>query len=155
VDMPGSLNVELMPFQEPAAHARMVTTSRFITDVPGLSLLKYTPGNTVAFQVVRSVSNHDPAFFNLAPIAASIGTEITEATHRGPRPGYIHLPEGDRYDWEIYDGKTNDPPQFRTQQIFPVNTGTLEVWWANTNKGVQWPSLVKRYTNSWPQLPEK
>ena len=155
VDIPASLNNELMPFQEPAGHARMLTTTRFITDVPGFALLKYTPGNTVAFQVVRSVDHHDTAFFNLSPSASTIGGEITEATHRGPRAGYIHLPEGNRYDWEIYDGKPGDPPGFQTQQIFPVNTGTLEVWWANTNKGVQWPSLVKRYLSGWPQQPEK
>ena len=29
------------------------------------------------------------------------------------------------------------------------------MWWANTNRGVQWPSLVKRYVNGWPQQPEK
>lgn len=155
VEISGALNSEVMPFQEPANHARMLTTTRFITDVPGRSLLKYTPGNTVAFQVVRSVSHHDAAFFNLAPSASTIGTEITEATHRGSRPGYVHLPEGDRYDWEIYDGKPGDPAAFRTQQIFPVNTGTLEVWWANTNREVQWPSLVKRYVSGWPQQPEK
>lgn len=155
VDIPSSLNVELMPFQEPAGHAQMATTTRFISTVPGFSLLKYAPGNTVAFQVVRSVLHHDAQFFNLSPLASVIGTEITETSHRGPRPGYVHLPEGNRYDWEIYDGKPGDPPEFRTQQIFPINTGTLEVWWANTNRGVQWPSLVKRYASAWPQQPEK
>ncbi|HKX60671.1 MAG TPA: hypothetical protein VJS65_02490, partial [Verrucomicrobiae bacterium] len=155
VEIPTSLNSQLMPFQEPAGHARMITTTRFIADVPGLSLLQYRPGNSVAFQVVRSVFHHDIAFFNLSPSASTVGTEITEAAHRGPRPGYIHSPEGDRYDWEIYDGKAGEPAEFRTQQIFPVNTGTLEVWWANTNQGVQWPSLVKRYLSSWPPQPEK
>jgi hypothetical protein len=154
VDLPTTLNAQLMPFQEPAGHAELFTT-RFSTDVPGWSLLKYTPGNAVSFQVVRSVFHHDTAFFNLSPVAATVGTEITEASHRGARPGYIHGPEGDRYDWEIYDGKPGDPAGFRTQQIFPVNTGTLEVWWANTNQGVQWPSLVKRYANAWPAQPEK
>ena len=86
VEIPQSLNGQLMPFQEPAGHARIVTTG-FITDIPGFSLLKYAPGNAVAFQVVRSVSHHDTAFFNLSPLASTIGTEITEATHRGPRPG--------------------------------------------------------------------
>lgn len=155
VEIPGSLNGELMSFQEPAGHAQMINTTGFFTEAPGFSLLKYTPGNGVSFQVVRSVSHDDTTFFNLSLLASTVGTEITEATHRGPRPGYIHLPEGDRYDWEIYDGDPGDPVGFRTQQIFPVNTGILEVWWANTNQGVQWPSLVKRYANDWPQQPEK
>jgi hypothetical protein len=155
VEVPGNLNGQVMPFQEPAGHARMTTTTRFLADVPGFSLLKYAPANTVAFQVVRSVLNSDTAFFNLSPTASIVGAEIAEATHRGARPGYIHVPAGDRYDWEIYDGKQGDPAAFRTQQIFPVNTGLLEVWWANTNKGVQWPSLVKRYLGAWPQQPEK
>jgi len=154
VEIPASLNIEVMPFQEPADHARMVTPTLFIADVPGFSLLKYAPGNAVAFQVVRSVLNHDTAFFDLSPSASPIGTEITEATHQGPRPGYIHLPEGDRYDGEIYDGNAGDPPAFRTQQIIPVNTGTLEIWWANTNQGVQWPSLVRRYASDWPEPTE-
>src|SRR5688572_18612454 len=110
VDIPSTLNVELMPFQEPVGHAQMVTTTRFISMVPGFSLLKYAPGNTVAFQVVRSVLHHDTQFFNLSPLASVIGTEITETSHRGPRPGYVHSPEGNRYDWEIYDGKPGDPP---------------------------------------------
>src|SRR5262249_56616706 len=95
VEVPASLNGQLMPFQEPAGHARMLGTTRFITDVPGFALLKYAPGNAVAFQVVRSVSHQDTSFFNLSPLASTIGAEITEPTHRGPRPGYIHLPEGD------------------------------------------------------------
>ena len=50
VDISASLNSQLMPFQEPVGHARMLTTTRFFSDVPGFSLLKYSPGNTVAFQ---------------------------------------------------------------------------------------------------------
>jgi hypothetical protein len=34
VDILPSLNSQLMAFQEPAGHARMLTTTRFITDVP-------------------------------------------------------------------------------------------------------------------------
>lgn len=146
-------NFSIMPFQEPLGHASLET--EFRTTQPGWSLLKWLAGEEVAFQVVRSVWHTDASFFLLTPNAAPIGSEIAEASHRGPRPGYIHTPEGNRYDWEIYDGNTNDPPAFTTGQIIPVNTGLLEVWWANTNRGVQWWSLVKRYANGWPSSPEQ
>ncbi|HND00403.1 MAG TPA: hypothetical protein PKW90_30025, partial [Myxococcota bacterium] len=88
-----------------------------------------------------------------SPIAAGsssdIGREILDPYHQGPAPGYIHVSQGDRYDWEIYDD-TNALPDVLTGQIIPVNEGNLEVWWYNLSVGVQWPSLVKRYTNSWP-----
>ncbi len=144
-------NFSLMPFQEPLSHAS--AAAEFQTTQPGWSLLKWLSGEQVSFQVVRSVWHDDANFFSLGLNPAPIGSEITDVQHRGPRPGYIHTPEGDRYDWEIYDGKTNDPPAFRTGQIIPVNRGVLEVWWANTNHGVQWWSQVKRYTNHWPQAP--
>jgi len=147
----------LMPFQEPLGHASKGVDFR--TTQPGWSLLKWLSGELVSFQVVRSVWHDDAAFFALAPQPAIVGTEIIDAHHEvsltSQRPGYIHTPEGTRYDWEIYDGNTNDPPEFATGQIIPVNRGLLEVWWANTDHdGVQWWSLVKRYTNDFPELPQ-
>ncbi|HEY5912361.1 MAG TPA: hypothetical protein VJA21_17305 [Verrucomicrobiae bacterium] len=150
VDLPPEYSGTLMSFQEPASHAQQVSNNRFWTTSPGWSLLKYAPSNIVMFQVVRTVWHDDGAFFNLSQLPRDIGGEITDPYHQGPRPGYIYLPYGDRYDWEIYDGTTNDPPAFQTGQIFAVNKGPLEVWWYNMNQGVQWPSLVKRYIADWP-----
>ncbi len=169
VQIPASKSATLMPFQEPANHAQPVVGNAFNTSLPGWSLLKYEEGDTVSFQVVRSVLHNDPTLAGAAPvqpggevipldipeITVPIGQEITESTHEGPRPGYIHLLEGNRYDWEIYDGKPGDPADYQTQQIFAVNTGLLEVWWSNVNQGVQWPSSVKRYRAVWPQNPGK
>ncbi|MBN2505495.1 MAG: hypothetical protein JXQ71_02255 [Verrucomicrobia bacterium] len=152
VDIPAVYAATLMPFQEPAGHAGPVLNHTFSSSNPGWSLLKYAPSNIVMFQVVRSVLHDDAVFFNLTSAAWDIGVEITDPYHAGPRPGYIHLPEGDRYDWEIYDGKSGDPPEFRTAQIFAVNVGLLEVWWYNLNREVQWPSLVKRYDADWPAV---
>src|SRR4029077_19217896 len=107
--------------------------------------------NIVQFQVVRSVSHTDTAFFDLTLKPWTIGTEITDITNAiASRFGYAYRPvaspqDWDRYDPEIYSG-TNNP----TGQIFPVNKGKLEVWWSNTNRTVVWPSIVLRYTNSWP-----
>lgn len=155
------LNATLMPFQEPAGHAQPVNVSRFSTTTAGWSLLKYRPTNAVYFQVVRSVLDNDASQFNLTKKNWDIGREITEDTHQGPRGGYIYAQEGDRYDWETYEGQTDNPPHWdaarTTGQIFAVNTGTLEVWWSNVNPvgGVQWPSLVKRYNAVWPADPER
>ena len=149
VSFPGAFNALVMPFQEPPGHAPSLTGSQFSTTAPGWSLLRYTPSNSVIFQVVRSVAHGDTAFFSLTPLNWNIGKELTDPYHKGPAPGYIHTSQGTRYDWEVYDGNTNDPPVFKTGQVFAVNEGLLEVWWANLNQSVQWPSLVKRYNNVW------
>ena len=149
VSLPPALNTGLMPFQEPPGHAPEIAGGQFQTTGPGWSLLKYSPSNAVIFQVVRSVGHGDTAFFNLTPTNWNIGKQILDPYHQGPAPGYIHVSQGNRYDWELYDGNTNEPPAFKTGQIFAVNEGILELWWANLNHGIQWPSLVKRYNNVW------
>ena len=121
----------------------------------GWALLRYRPGNDVGFEVVRSVLHDDTAHFDLAELSWDIGQVISDTYHEAPLPGYIHTVEGDRYDWEIYDGKEGDPPEYKTGQIFGVNVGLLEVWWYNLSQRVPWPSLVKRYRNVWPTTPEE
>jgi len=166
VELPADLNAQRMEFQEPAGHAAQVSNSRFTTSGAGWSLLRYLPGNDVQFQVVRSVSHHDPLVFNGAQTQVPIGTEIvgtalTAGHHQGPRPGYIHAPEGSRYDRQTYTGGNEDASEiapawqeaWTTGQIIPVNTGILEVWWFNVNKTVQWPSLVRQYDARWPNSP--
>ncbi len=159
VPLDSALSGELWPFQEPSDHAKAISNSRFLTVADGWSLIKYAPSSRVAFQVVHSVKHDDatePGFVLSPPLAATIGQEILDSGHQGPRPGYIHVPGGDKYDWEIYDGDTNAPPGFKTSQIFAVNVGVLEVWWSTLDSyGNQWPSYVKRYTNSWPANPSK
>jgi hypothetical protein len=181
VVIPAALSAVLMPFQEPSDHAQDVSANSFSTSGPGWSLLKYTPGNEVYFQVVRSVMHTNATEFSLALNPWNIGTEITDAYHQNPpanaRPGYLHIletrvPKEDRYDWETYDGVPALPADagnwtsagdwnstWTTKQIFAVNRGALEVWWSNVNsngvQGVQWPSLVKRYDAVWPANPEE
>jgi len=156
VQMPAGKTATLMPYQDPNGHANPVVNGSFTTTAAGWSLLRYDVANTVAFQVVRSVLHDDPTLFPPGIIYTSnIGQEILEPTHQGPRPGYIYVPGGDRYDWEVYDGNPADPPAFKTQQIFPVNEGNLEIWWSQVNQGVQWPALVKHYQAVWPPNPVK
>ena len=165
VHIPSEQHPRLMPFQEPAAHASLEVTT-FSSDQAGWSLLQYQTGDdpvgifSVGFQVVKSVLHNDVAEFDLSLIPWDIGTSITEVTHEGPRAGHIYVKPGldpleDRYDWEVYDGNPEDPEEWDTDQIYGVNLGRLEVWWSNLNQGVQWPSLVKRYNNTWPSNPEK
>lgn len=69
-------------------------------------------------------------------------------------PGYVHAPEGIAYHPGLY--RYPAP----SSHLFPVNTGTLEVWWSREARqegmpvGVAWPSLVNRYTCGWsPDAP--
>ena len=155
VDVLPSLNAQLQAYQDPPLHATLANNTFYSTQ-PGWSLLRYTPTNSniVQFQVVRSIWHDDTSFtnVNLSLQSWDIGSEIINAYHQGPKPGYVYVPAAnphawDRYDPDIYSG-TNG-----TGQIFAVNKGAMEVWWFNTNRNVQWPSLVQRYTNSWPAQP--
>ncbi|MCW5559458.1 MAG: LamG domain-containing protein, partial [Verrucomicrobiae bacterium] len=72
-------------------------------------------------------------------------------------PGYVHTPEGDRYHINDYNYPTAQNPG-ASSHLFAVNTGSLEVWWANQSRNtnmpaVYYPSRVMRYTNSWPANP--
>lgn len=165
VDIPSLLKAKVMDFQEapnktPSTHAS-ISTDAFRTTAAGWCLLMYqTPNNGVDFQVVRSVLHDDASQFLLDPTPHDIGSEIVEkGYHRGPRSGYIYEPAGKRYDAYIYRYDQEIPdtaPGFQTEQIIPVNTGTLEVWWSNLDRHeIQWPSLVKRYDCQWPARPEK
>ena len=74
-------------------------------------------------------------------------------------PGYIHLAEGNRYNVDYYNYPTEANPT-SASYVFAVNTGELEVWWANQSRNtdmppVYYPSRVVRYTNSWPSNPSQ
>lgn len=74
-------------------------------------------------------------------------------------PGYLHLAEGDRYNVGYYNYPTEANPD-NESHIFAVNTGELEVWWANQSRNtdmprVYYPSRVVRYTNFWPSNPSQ
>lgn len=164
--IPAALKAEIVrsaeEFDNPLHHAYL-EGGVFRTDGTGWTLLKYqtdpNPGQQewVGFEVVRSVLHHDPTYFNPSPLSRSIGDEIMDGSHAGTSPGHIHVSEGNRYAPGVYGD---------TGQIFPVNTGALEVWWANLSRQddpdgasyprwpaqrVQWFSRVVRYEASWPE----
>ena len=157
------LGADLMPYFESigTGHFSVSMNPTLVSTGAGWSLLRYRPADrSVRFKVVRSTLHSDSA--ELGSLAASnwaIGAEVTNPAHQGPRPGYIHVPEGNRYDWETYDGASGLGSDWQTnwttKQIFAVNTGTIEVWWSTLDSdGVQWPSFVRRYTAVWPDSPE-
>lgn len=75
-------------------------------------------------------------------------------------PGYLRSATGDRYNVNLYHYPTNATFTPAPSQLFPINPGRLEVWWANqsrvaTNQPIFWPSLVNFYTNRWPAEPSQ
>jgi hypothetical protein len=76
-------------------------------------------------------------------------------------PGYIQVAEGDSYNINRYHYPTEASPD-SASYVFGVNTGQLEVWWANRSRwstgissggmpAVFYPSRVVRYANVWPE----
>ncbi|HDL77437.1 MAG TPA: LamG domain-containing protein, partial [Lentisphaerae bacterium] len=72
-------------------------------------------------------------------------------------PGFIHDPESNGvYNVYRYAYPDENEPG-RTSYVFAVNTGTIEVWWAEASPQtdlpvqVYYPSDVQRYYAVWPQ----
>ncbi|NCC51042.1 MAG: hypothetical protein EOM20_07485, partial [Spartobacteria bacterium] len=69
-------------------------------------------------------------------------------------PGYVYRPFGTRYNINRYNYPTEADPE-AASYVFPVNEGSLEVWWANPTRqadmpAVYYPSYVSRYACDWP-----
>ncbi len=69
-------------------------------------------------------------------------------------PGYVYTPAGNRYNINRYNYPTEANPD-AASRLFAVNTGLLEVWWANRSAhldmpAVYYPSHVQRYACDWP-----
>lgn len=72
-------------------------------------------------------------------------------------PGYIHTLAGNRYNVNRYAYPT-ESSLHSASSVFAVNTGPLEVWWANQSLQVNmppvyYPSRVVCYSNTWPDNP--
>jgi len=124
-------------------------------------LNSYSDGGNASFKIseirVRKYSVTEPAAVidDEQPglmLDWDIGDEISDAHQESPGSGYIYESQGNRFEPNIYDYPDLD------SQIFAVNTGTVEVWWASwilTNRyieGIQIPSFVRRYNNFWPEM---
>jgi len=168
VEIPESLYPRLQnyeEFQSPSHHAHL-NNNIFNADGPGWALLMYQTGPSdapgldwVGFEVIRCVSRDDSILFGSSDVSWDIGKEIIDSYHQGPKAGYIHASEGNKYALTIYKD---------TGQIFPVNKDILEVWWFNLSRTtdpegshwpdwpsekIQWPSKVVRYDSIWPIEP--
>ena len=143
--VPASVTVEAMDYQVPRRHVH-VENGAFYTDYAGddaYALLKYTAGDTVWFQTVRSVL-HTDSEYDRAVLAEEI---VAPKEYRWDKaedgffyPGWIrrdfrskdpHYPIVDAYNPVPYRFPTEwAPTNSLNSQIFPVNIGELEVWWS-------------------------
>ena len=144
--IPGSVTVEAMDYQVPRTHVH-VESGAFYTDYAATNtyaLLKYTAGETVWFQTVKSVPHTSSVSW-----AARLAQEIVpESDFRwdGAEDGFFY-PGWIRRDFRTSNPKTYpivnafNPAAYRypaewaptnslNSQIFPVNIGQMEVWWS-------------------------
>ena len=128
------LNPYLMPEEEfDNSFCRgSLESEAFFTDGEGYSLLLYETGpagkrNWVGFQAVHSVVRTDVS--DMIHTNWTIGIEITNSAHQGPKTAYMYEPTGDRYEPILYGER--DYKGWTTGHIFAVNRGLLEVWWCN------------------------
>ncbi|MBN2562792.1 MAG: LamG domain-containing protein [Phycisphaerae bacterium] len=74
--------------------------------------------------------------------------------------GYIHRPRGLAYNVNRYNYPTEADPD-ASSYVFAVNTGTIEVWWAESTRNTDMPSLicypylVQRYNAVWPRYADE
>jgi hypothetical protein len=78
VSFPTNLTVQLQDFQEPAQHAKLTTEASpsFYTTSAGRSLLRYSSGDDVWFEVVRALDSSDAVYFNRSLVPWQIGQEL-------------------------------------------------------------------------------
>jgi len=155
---PPEMVVEAMDYQTPDGHA-VVGQGTFHTTVDeGKCLLKYSVGDEIWFEPVKSVSCLSTNFSRV-PRGWDIADELrpaAEGTH-GTWPGYLYVPFGEGYNAGYYDYPAVYPDlDTHESSVFPVNEGRLEVWWANASRqenlpfDVYFPSEVACYDCTWP-----
>ena len=143
---PGSVSVEAMDYQVPKKHVHIVNGG-FYTDFADnatYALLKYTAGETVWFQTVKSVKSS-----NVGAESAFLAREIEpdgEFRSEGAPDGFFYpgwirrdfatddpdrWPVANAYNPDCYRyPETWAPTNSLYSQIFPVNIGQIEVWWS-------------------------
>ena len=153
VYIPSSLAVEAMDYQVPKKHVH-IEGGALYTDFAATnaySLLKFTNGDVVWFQAMKSVAN-DPSDaetlterlgLEILPHDEGTGKQLEEFNFGGfIYPGWIRhdfrssqldgrYPVPNAYNPQAYKFPTEWAPTNNIiSQIFPVNLGELEVWWS-------------------------
>jgi hypothetical protein len=155
VYFPSSIGAEVMPYQSPDSGGNVefafVEGGALHTDDTGNFLLKYTAGDDVWFEPVHAQLAERLA--GGGPNHRDIASEIRPANGAvyGDWPGYLYLPGGtDFYNPHYYNYPTVYVDTAAHQSaIYPVNRGSLEVWWANPSG--HW---TQEYDDSLVRLPE-
>ncbi|HNQ87647.1 MAG TPA: LamG domain-containing protein [Verrucomicrobiota bacterium] len=139
-----------------ALTSAQVQTNRFII-YPDTAdyLIANFPLNEGEGDVVHNLAGDNHGTLKNGPLWSSRVVPIGQ--YWGGFPGYIHVAEGDGYNVNRYDYPTEAAPD-AASYVFGVNTGLLEVWWANRSRqtgmpAVYYPSRVQRYANVWPADP--
>ena len=146
--VPGSMTVEAMDYQvvngKPQKHVQVESGAFYTTmaDNDTYALLKYTAGDIVWFQTIKSVKNEP---YRAETKAEHLGMEILPAESFAAGgfiyPGWIRsdfrtssprtYPIANAYNPSAYNYPTEwAPTNSIISQIFPVNLGELEVWWS-------------------------
>ncbi len=187
---PQTITAEVMPYQAvpmASGNGRFVQVSSPIAGVddrvfrataPGMCTMKYTYGEDVWFESIRTAWETDLLVYQ-GVTNWSIGSELrpfAQETVAGAEyadwPGFLRVPpdgttvlgdtKWDRYHAELYRYPSAYPvnEDMWRSQILAVNLGHLGAWWWNPSEvsitedmpaPLYWPSLVCDYNNVWPQ----
>lgn len=165
-DIPGG-DASILPGQT------QIESKIFNVTNEGWTLIRYQKNggkDDVFFEPVRSRNAHATDILEQETTPQYIGNEILHSYHSRMEQyadfhmgGYVYidpLKEIAPSDWDTnisgrnygYDSENWYDPEIyeETHQIFPVNEGSLEVWWNHTSYGVQWPSKCVRYSCPYP-----
>ncbi len=168
VYVPATMSVQAMPYQVPAGHAVAAAGSYYTTygsqagtnAVSGYALLRYSSGDLVWFETLRSVAGDNADFFVRGTQPAVIPEEITDPLAdaggffypgwiktRGASASPVRNPYNDNtYRYPSVYVSTN----LLSSAIFPVNAGLLEIWWAQGSRFNRQPAAVDDYVAPLP-----
>lgn len=171
--VPSELSVEVMPYQTRSGESGASDAFAFVedgelyTDQLGKFLLRYGTEDTVWFEPVEAVSHSG---ILSGPVPQVIASELQPQDASGAYtnwPGYCYTPAGTAYNTNYYNyPDVYQDPEDIVSDIYAVNRGMLEVWWANASKywtlegtepeevklpkPLYFPSLANVYSNVWP-----
>jgi len=169
VYFPDEILTELMPHYNPPTHHPSLVDGVFSSTDEGYCLLKYTAGDDVWFEPVRSIQHTATSTYTNV-MNWDIGQElrpvneagIPQETVYGEWPGYLYTNAGTAYNIGKYQyPSAYADPASVASYLFPVNKGPLEVWWSNRSRQeglpdpIFFPSWVNRYRCDWPTHPQE